>query len=174
MTGGSSLLDLDGDEEISFGDAVEVMMFDMDGLLLACDITFVDEVLKEFKMTRVPNVEDASISGVINLRGHILPVMDLSVKMGREARIPAGDWAGKAILVTRLPGVNCGLLVDGVKNIASIPRGEISKNVSMLSTTISRAHVSGVFKAPGSAEITMMLDVPSIVGRKNGGDAGLP
>jgi purine-binding chemotaxis protein CheW len=66
--------------------------------------------------TRLPRVPPY-VAGVVNLRGTVLPVVDLAARLGWEATVPTPRHA---IIVTQLAGKSCGLIVDAVSDIVTI------------------------------------------------------
>src|SRR5579871_185883 len=62
-------------------------------------------------LTRVPRTPNF-IAGILSVRGSVLPVMDLRVRLGIEASAPT---PAHRILILQLEGVRFGAIVDGVK-----------------------------------------------------------
>ena len=88
------------------------------------DIRYVDNIVRMQRMTRVPKAPEY-LKGVINLRGEVLPVMSLRLRMGLEA-----DVIGKAsrIIILKLEQEgNVGIIVDEVKEVVSLSEEEIEK-----------------------------------------------
>ena len=63
---------------------------------------------------RVPHY----VAGVVNLRGTVLPVIDLAARLGWKATEPSPRHA---IIVTQMEGQACGLIVDAVSDIVTLP-----------------------------------------------------
>jgi purine-binding chemotaxis protein CheW len=88
------------------------------------DIKYIDNIVRMQRITRVPNVENY-IKGVINLRGEVIPVVSLRIKMGL-----AEDEITKAtrIIILRLDnGDTIGMLVDEVKEVVTLGASKIEK-----------------------------------------------
>lgn len=88
------------------------------------DIKYIDNIVKMQHITRVPNVAPY-IKGVINLRGEVLPVMSLRLKMGMEE-----DVFTKAtrIIILRLEQYGTvGFIVDEVKEVLTLENSDIEK-----------------------------------------------
>lgn len=77
------------------------------------------EIIKPQKITPLPDAP-AFISGVINLRGVIIPLMGMRKRLGVEASSP-----GERIVIVRIHGEKIGLLVDDVKEIVNIEKEQI-------------------------------------------------
>ena len=80
----------------------------------------VREIIRLMPITAVPYVAPW-IKGVINLRGKIIPVIDLRLKF----RMPAAEWTDRTCIVvtdvaTRSTAVPVGIIVDSVSDVLSI------------------------------------------------------
>ncbi len=84
------------------------------------DIQWVVEILKPQKLFKIPELPDF-VSGVISVRGEIIPVIDLRIRFGITEK------AGKQrVVLIRLEEDKVGLLVDNVTDIAEISEEKIS------------------------------------------------
>lgn len=84
----------------------------------AVDILYVQEINRMLQVTQVPNSPDF-IEGVINLRGRIIPVIDLRTKMG----IPKKEYdKNTRIIVVEVSGRTVGFIVDAVREVIRIPK----------------------------------------------------
>ncbi|MEW6542431.1 MAG: chemotaxis protein CheW [Nitrospirota bacterium] len=87
----------------------------------AVDILSVQEINRMVEITKVPKAP-SFVEGVINLRGRIIPVLDLRRRLG----IPeAGRTAQSRIVVVNVGGRVIGLVVDAVSEVLRIPRSTI-------------------------------------------------
>ncbi len=91
----------------------------------AIGILRIKEILEFAGATRVPGTP-ASVLGVINLRGHVVPVIDLSAKFGAQAT-SITRRACVVIVETELDGERTvmGLLTDSVSEVIDLPDGSI-------------------------------------------------
>ncbi|MCM1126699.1 MAG: chemotaxis protein CheW [Lachnospiraceae bacterium] len=88
------------------------------------DIKYIDNIVRMQHITRVPKVADY-LKGVINLRGEVIPVMSLRLKMALEA-----DEITKAtrIIILKLEQHGTiGIIVDAVKEVVTLRTDEIEK-----------------------------------------------
>ena len=88
------------------------------------DIRYIENIVRMQRMTRVPKVP-AYLKGVINLRGEVLPVISIRLKMGYDE-----DEVTKAtrIIILKLEQEgNVGIIVDEVKEVVSLTEDEIEK-----------------------------------------------
>ena len=74
--------------------------------------------IRGWTATTSPPHSPAFVQGVINLRGTVLPVVDLSLRLGQEAKEP---HARNVVVVVDIDGRTLGLRVDAVSDILSIP-----------------------------------------------------
>ncbi len=87
----------------------------------AVNITYVIEIVGMQKISEVPDVP-GFIKGVINLRGKVIPVMDVRLRFG----LPWRDYDNRTtIIVLELDGVSTGLVVDRVNEVLDIPEADI-------------------------------------------------
>src|SRR6185369_655577 len=86
------------------------------------DVRLVQEIIRVTEITQVPRAPEF-IKGVINLRGRIIPVVDLKKKLG----LGEVDLARRAarIVVVKLRDRLIGLLVDGASQVLKVPIASI-------------------------------------------------
>lgn len=100
---------------------VELLSFRLGGEEYSVDIMSVREIRGWTRATPLPHAPPY-VRGVINLRGTVLPVVDLSVRLGME---PVVGGARNVIIVVQLGGQTAGLLVDAVSDILALPRSQL-------------------------------------------------
>ncbi|ADU75236.1 purine-binding chemotaxis protein CheW [Acetivibrio thermocellus AD2] len=85
------------------------------------EIRYVTEIIGIQSITEVPDLPKY-IRGIINLRGKIIPVMDVRLRFGKEFR----EYDDRTcIIVIDVDNMFVGLIVDSVCEVMSIPDGEI-------------------------------------------------
>lgn len=94
----------------------------------------VHEILKPVLITRIPNV-DEHILGVINLRGEIIPIIDLKKNFHQT---DTEIFPASRIVVVMLNEKRCGILVDEVKQVVKVNREFISYTTDDLSLNYSK------------------------------------
>ena len=120
------------------------------------DIRYIDNIVRMQTITRVPKVA-AYLKGVINLRGEVIPVMSIRMKMG----LPEDEIAKATriiILKTEQQG-SFGIIVDEVKEVVTLDSEQIDK-VTYDMKEGSTNFLSGVGKHNG--ELISILDLNSI------------
>ncbi len=100
---------------------LELLSFRVADQEYSVDIMSVREIRGWTRATSLPHAPDY-VRGVINLRGSVLPVVDLATRLGIEAGDPNER---SVIIVVDVGGRTVGLRVDAVSDILSIPTGEL-------------------------------------------------
>ena len=121
-------------------------------------ISAVREIVRVPEITSVPNAPE-TIEGVINLRGKIIPVMDLRKRFGQADVQP--DKKNR-ILVVELENKLLGLIVNSASEVLKIPPSEIESPGSMLAEGES-TYVTGVGKLGG--RLIILLDIAKLLQR---------
>lgn len=99
----------------------QLIVFRVAGRDLALDLMAVREIRASTPATPLPHVP-SHVRGVINLRGAVLPVIDLSERLGWGA---AGDNARQVIIVVQIAGRLQGLIVESVSDIVRPDSAEL-------------------------------------------------
>jgi len=116
------------------------------------DVRLVQEIIRVTEVTQVPRAPDF-IKGVINLRGRIIPVVDLKRKLGLgEVEVARQS----RIVVVKIKERLIGLLVDGASQVLKVPVSTIEAAPDEV-MEIDAAAVRGVAKLPGRLIILMDL-----------------
>lgn len=103
----------------------QYLTFKLDNEIYAMDITTVREVLDIIQITKVPQMPDF-MCGVINLRGRVVPIVDLRLKFGLKEATPLKE-ACIVIIEVFLDGEETalGILVDAVQEVISLEPEQI-------------------------------------------------
>lgn len=95
----------------------ELITFKISGQVFALDIMKIREIRAWTPTTRLPRVPHY-VAGVVNLRGTVLPVVDLAARLGWDA---VTATPRHAIIVVQIGKQSSGLIVDSVSDIVTIP-----------------------------------------------------
>src|SRR6476620_956534 len=95
----------------------ELITFEVADQMFGIDIMAIREIRAWSPTARLPRVP-AYVAGVVNLRGTVLPVVDLAARLGWEA---TEATPRHAIIVTQYAGQARGLIVDSVSDIVTVP-----------------------------------------------------
>ncbi len=118
----------------------------------------VREIIKMMEITAVPQVP-AAIKGVINLRGKVIPVVDLRAKFGLPSQ-ESSDRSSIIVVEVLAAGdrVMTGVIVDAVSDVLSIAADEIQEP-PQFGARVSTTFMSGMAKVKGTVKILLDLDV---------------
>ncbi|MDR2503337.1 MAG: chemotaxis protein [Deltaproteobacteria bacterium] len=119
------------------------------------------EIIRMPKVTEMPEVRHKSVLGAFNLRSQIIPLVDLSVWLGKER---ASSTEEAKVVVTEFNSVNTAFLVSGVNRIHRISWEEVEAPNAYVSA-ITNNSVNGVVKMDG--RIIFLLDLERIVSDLN-------
>jgi purine-binding chemotaxis protein CheW len=100
----------------------EFVTFHLDGDPYALPIERVREIVRLRPVTPVPRVPSAII-GVISLRGEVVEVLDLRLRLGLPRRAP--DRSSRIVVLHGDDGTVTGLLVDSVRDVLRIPEDQM-------------------------------------------------
>ena len=111
----------------SASDVEQLLTFKLDDEVFAIEIARVREVLEYTQLTKVPRTPDF-LRGVINLRGNVIPVVDLR-RMFSMGSTEASVNACIIIVEVEMDGEEMilGLLADSVQEVLELPRAQIEK-----------------------------------------------
>ncbi len=109
--------------------------------LFGVDILHVEEIIKPVDYTHVPNTKEF-VFGVINLRGKIIPIVDLRVKFGFGKKPITPE---SRIIVISMNNYNVGFMVDKIEKVYYIEKRGIEPTPSNIPQTIEK-YVKGVGK----------------------------
>lgn len=119
------------------------------------EIFYVIEIVGIQKVTQVPDMPE-HIKGVINLRGNVIPVMDVRLRFGRTER-PYDDRT--CLIVVKVDGTITGLVVDCVNEVSEIPASQIE---SAARTGGNKANYISGFGKFGEC-VKILLDMPQLL-----------
>jgi purine-binding chemotaxis protein CheW len=135
------------------GTRMELISFQIREQAFCVDLMAIREIRSWTQATPLPQSPDY-IRGVVNLRGAVLPIVDLGARLGLRRTEPT---ARHAILVTEVAGRVVGLLVDGVSEILSLP-GETLQPTPDVGCQITREYVRGLLTHDGRLLTLLSLD----------------
>jgi len=128
------------------------------------DIMSVQEIIRPPKLSKVPRTPDY-VQGIANLRGVVLPIIDIRPRFGMEH---AEDTDGTRVLVIDVGGVKMGLRVDRVKQVTSVSRADMESPPAAIRGATTE-YLNGVVKLDSGARIIMALDATKVCDLKMDG-----
>ena len=121
------------------------------------DIKYIENIVRMQHITRVPKV-DSYLKGVINLRGEVIPVMSIRIKMGLQ---PDTETKSSRIIILKLEMNGLiGIIVDEVKEVVTLESDQIEK-IAYDSNEEKDSFLYGVGKCAGG--LISLLDLNSVV-----------
>ncbi len=138
------------------GDVMQLISFNLGNEEYAVDIMNVNEINRIPEFAQVPNSPDY-LEGVINLRGRIIPVINLRKKFGMSKK----DTDERSrIIVMDLQGTTMGLLVDSVSEVLRIPSG-IVEPAPQMASDISDEFIKGIAKL--DKRLVILIDIDRLM-----------
>ena len=136
----------------------QVVVLELAGEAYGVEIGRVEEIIRMQAITRIPN-GPAFIEGVTNLRGRVIPVLDLRKRFG----LPATEQTRRSrIVVGELGQHTVGLVVDAVSEVLLVSADAVEPP-STLVTTADSAFLRGVAKL--DERLILLLDLSRILTR---------
>lgn len=134
--------------------------------LFAMPIFHVQQIISVPEITHVPDSMPYT-KGIINLRGSIIPVIDMRVRLSK----PEAPYTQQTcIIITNIDSEQYGFIVDGVDEVANISDEWISPS-PQTGAGSNNEYVSGVACIPGGEgkkdRIMLLLDISKIVAEQN-------
>jgi purine-binding chemotaxis protein CheW len=137
---------------------LQYLTFRLDGELFAIDIARVREVLEFSTATKVPRTPDF-MRGVINLRGNVVPVVDMRIKLGMP---PTERTVDTCVIITEVAvgegKVVVGALVDSVQEVLDLDDANIMPPPQM-GTRVDTSVVHGMGRRDEEFVIILNLDM---------------
>jgi purine-binding chemotaxis protein CheW len=134
----------------------QIVVLDLAGEGYGVEIGRVEEIIRMQPITRIPH-GPTFIEGVTNLRGRVIPVLDLRKRFGLPAIEPTRR---SRIVVGELGEHTVGLMVDGVSEVLLLPMDAVELP-STLVTTPESAFLRGVAKL--GERLVLLLDLSRIL-----------
>lgn len=144
------------------GAELKVACFKVEGQPYAVDIMKIKQIIRPLKITRLPQAP-GFVEGVIQLRGMVIPVIDLRKRFGLSAPDPKLD---RKVIIAQVDRHVIGLLVDEVTEVISLPRTEIQPPPRMFKG-IQSDYLHGVCRY--REEILLLLNLDELLSREEKG-----
>ena len=128
------------------------LIFLTDNLKIGVDANHVESILTSYSITYLPMMPEY-IRGIINLRGQMMPILDIRLRLGKE---PKEDCL---IIVLNIDGTPMGILVDAVDQMSDIPKDGI---LPMPAHSVQRL-VNGMCTIPDGSGTMLVLDCEQLL-----------
>jgi purine-binding chemotaxis protein CheW len=139
-------------------DQLQLVTFTLGDGEYALDIRSIQEVNRLTQITSLPAAIE-HVEGVINLRGRIIPIINLRSKFGFDSKI---DPVHSRIIVVEA-GRTVGMIVDSVSEVLRIS-ADLIESIPDIATGDSLKYLTGIVKLPD--RLISMLDVGELLGHE--------
>lgn len=133
---------------------VRYVSFSVREELYGIPIDAVRQIIRVPRITRVPKSSPFML-GITNMRGTVLPLIDLSLKLGNETPCELGEDA--RVIVLEQDGIVTGLVVERVSEVKSVSGSRTDVLPEMLDAEVKRKFISGVIHTEVQKESRMIL-----------------
>ena len=133
------------------------LTFTLDDNIYGLQIRFVTEIIGVQPATRVPETPEY-VKGIINLRGRIIPLIDVRLKFGKE-EIEYNERT--CIIVIDVDSVAVGLIVDKVDDVLSLDDSQIALPPSSGSVGFENRYIEGIGKVGDM--VLLLLDAERVL-----------
>ena len=137
-------------------DSFQVVSFKLGSEEYGVDIAQVQEINRMVAVTHVPRAPQF-MEGVINLRGQLIPIIDLRTRFGMPR---AEHTKNTRIVVTEIAAKRVGMVVDSVSEVLRLPNDAIEDAPEMI-TGVDTEYIRGVGKVED--RLIILLDLARIV-----------
>ena len=144
----------ENEEMEDIGEVLQLVSFHVGSEEYAIDILGVQEIIRMVELTSVPNAADY-VEGVINLRGKVIPILDLRARFGLPSIEKTKDTR---IIVVDIADTILGFIVDSVSEVLRVPEKLIEPPPSTGKHGGSECH-KGVGRVDGRLLILLDLDL---------------
>lgn len=135
----------------------QLVVFQLGNETYGVDIAIVREIIRMQSITPVPRTPDF-VEGVINLRGKVIPVIDLH----KRFELPCGDETNDTrIIVVEVGEITVGMIVDSVSEVLRIASESIDPPPHVISSGVNTAYLRGVGKLED--RLIILLDLQKIL-----------
>ena len=121
------------------------------------NIKYIDNIVRNQKITRVPKTQ-TYYKGIINLRGEIIPVMSIRLKLGLED----DEFTDKTrIIIVKIEGATIGVIVDQVREVVTLDDDNTEKITRTSRDDAASGYISSIGKSKG--ELISLLDIVGLI-----------
>lgn len=132
---------------------LQLVSFNIENEEYGIDILRVEEIIRIISITKIPNAPDF-IEGVINLRGKVIPVIDLRTRLKRTKKSHDNNTR---VIVVEVSGMTVGFIVDSVKEVLRIPKN-ITEPPPTLVSGLDSEYITAIGKLEDRLIILLDLD----------------
>jgi len=138
------------------GETVQVVSFHLGSEEYGVDISQVQEIIRMVEITHVPRAP-RFMEGVINLRGQLIPIIDLRTRFGMQR---GEQTKSTRIVVTEIGSKRVGIVVDSVSEVINIPLEQVENAPDMIAGG-GTEYIQGVGKV--NERLIILLDLTMVI-----------
>ena len=135
----------------------QIVVFKLGSEEFGVNISEVWKIIRMEQITKIPNT-DSFIKGVINLRGGIVVVISLAMKLGLPSKEPTNDTR---IIITELKENTVGMIVDSANEMIIISTDDVKPAPPLITQKVSADYIEGV--AVLGERLLILLDLAKIL-----------
>jgi purine-binding chemotaxis protein CheW len=132
------------------------LTFHLAGEEYGLEILKVHEIIGMMPITSVPRTP-SYVRGVINLRGKVIPIVDLRLKFGMDSK---EQTAETCIIVVQANAIETGIVVDSVSEVLDIVSEDI-EDAPSFGATVNSDYILGIGKSEG--RVKLLLDIDNVL-----------
>ena len=121
------------------------------------NIKYIDNIVRKQDITRVPKTHHY-YKGVINLRGEIIPVMSVRLKLGLEDDVYTDKTR---YIIVKVEGATIGIIVDEVREVVTLNSDDTESVNRSAGDEVTNNYISAIGKHGG--ELISLLDIVSLI-----------
>jgi len=141
---------------------LQLVVFKINDEEFGVNINDVKEIIRWTDLTQIPNAE-AHIKGVINLRGSIVVINDLAMKLGLPSKQIDDETR---ILVIDVDGITVGMIVDSATEVLRLKKEQVRNTPNIISNNIDKNYVEGI-GVLNEYRLLTLLNVSKVLGNDN-------
>ncbi|MBA4383523.1 MAG: chemotaxis protein CheW [Anaerolinea sp.] len=134
----------------------QLVIFELGAENFGIDIASVEGINKMLDITKIPQAP-SFLLGITNLRGSVLPVIDLQMRFGMKSQEQTSETR---IVVANLDGIKIGMVVSAVSEVLTIDDKVIEPPPPMVSN-INSEYITGVAKI--DKRLVILLDLSKVL-----------
>lgn len=135
----------------------QLVVFQLGDETYGIEISAVHEIIRMQSITKVPRTPEF-VEGVINLRGRIVPVIDLHKRFNLPLE---EETAHSRIIVVEVKGVTVGMIVDSVSEVLRLPQANIDPPPPAITGGIETEYLRGIGK--WEERLIILLDLDKVL-----------
>ncbi|MDK2834299.1 MAG: purine-binding chemotaxis protein CheW [Methanolobus sp.] len=151
------MADMSFEGKSNAADLLQLVVFELGGEEFGVEIMNVQEIIRMPEMTQIPHSPDF-VEGVINLRGRIIVVVNLSKRFNLQSRVADEN---SRIIVVEIGKTVVGMIVDSVNEVLRIPKSSVEPAPELVMSKVSKNYLKGVGKI--DKRLLILLDLARVL-----------